>query len=367
LPISAVETISLAIEHTKRQLFQPFRFGQWTRLAVVGLLAGELGSGGGFNGSNFNIPQHPGASRHVLASGLPGIDPALLAGLIAVLVLAALTFGIIMMYVSSVMRFILFDSVMAKQCHIRQGWSRRQGAGWRYFLWQLLYLLAMLGGFVVLVGVPAGFAFAVGWLKEPKEHLLPLVLGGIVLFFVLLIFFVAMTVIFVLTKDFVVPQMALENIGALEGWRRLWPMIRAEKGGYAGYIGMKIVMAIGAGIVVGIATLILGLIIAIPTVGLSILAVLTGQTAGLTWNVYTITLAVVVGSVLLAIFLYLIALISVPVIVFFPAYSIYFFAARYPALSAVLYPAPPAPPQIPLGAAPPYEPPPLPPAAEPIG
>jgi hypothetical protein len=31
----------------------------------------------------------------------------------------------------------------------------------------------------------------------------------------------------------------------------------------------------------------------------------------------------------------LIALISVPVIVFFPAYSIYFFAARYPALSAV--------------------------------
>jgi hypothetical protein len=51
--------------------------------------------------------------------------------------------------------------------------------------------------------------------------------------------------------------------------------------------------------------------------------------------------AVVVGSILLAGFLYLISLISVPLIVFFPAYSIYFFAARYPALSAVLYPAPP--------------------------
>jgi len=35
--------------------------------------------------------------------------------------------------------------------------------------------------------------------------------------------------------------------------------------------------------------------------------------------------------------------LSVPVIVFFPAYSIYFFAGRYPRLSAVLYPAPPAP------------------------
>jgi hypothetical protein len=129
-------------------------------------------------------------------------------------------------------------------------------------------------------------------------------------------------------------------------------------------------MAIGAGIVVGIATLILGLIIAIPTAALSIIAILTGKSAGLTWNVYTITLAVVVGCILLAIFFYLIALISVPVMVFFPAYSIYFFGSRYPALSRVLYPAPPAPPappQIPSGAAPPYQPPPLPPTPEPIG
>jgi hypothetical protein len=191
---------------------------------------------------------------------------------------------------------------------------------------------------------------------------------GLRLFFLFLFFMVAIAVIFVLTKDFVVPQMALENISAWEGWRRLWPMIQSEMEAYAGYIGMKILMAIGAGIVVGIATLILGLIIAIPTVALSILAILTGKSAGLTWNAYTITLAVVVGSVLLAIFLYVIALISVPVIVFFPAYSIYFFAARYPALSAVVYPAPPVTLQIPTGTAPPpYEPPPLPPSPAPTG
>jgi hypothetical protein len=367
LPISAVDSISLAVEHTKQQLFKPFRFGQWTRLAIVGLLAGELGSGGGLNRSNFNFPRHPGTSQHFFDPGLSGIDPALLAGLVAVLVFAALTFGIIMLYVSSVMRFILFDSILAKQCHIRQGWSRRQGPGWRYFVWHLLYLLAALAGLILLVCIPLAFAFGMGWLKAPKEHLLPLILGGVVLFFALVLFLIAMAVISVLTKDFVVPQMALEDIGALEGWRRLWPAIKAEKGGYAGYIGMKILMAIGAGIVVGIATLILGLIIAIPTAALSIIAILTGKSAGLTWNVYTITLAVVVGCILLAIFFYLIALISVPVMVFFPAYSIYFFGSRCPALSRVLYPAPPAPPQIPSGAAPPYQPPPLPPTPEPIG
>jgi hypothetical protein len=191
------------------------------------------------------------------------------------------------------------------------------------------------------------------------------VLGGIVLFLGLLIFFLALAVILVLTKDFVVPQMALENISAFEGWRRLWPMITAEKGAYAAYIGMKIITAVGAGILVGIATLLLGLIIALPTAGLSIIAVLTGKSAGLTWNAHTITLAVVVGSVLLAGFLYLVSLISVPVIVFFPAYSIYFFAARYRPLSAALYPLPASAP-IASPSAPP-EAPPLPPAPQPAG
>jgi len=366
LRFSAVDAITPALEHTKKQLFQPFRFGQWARLALVGLLAGELGSSGGCNSNSFNINQHGGTGRHFVEPAFSGIDPALLAVLIAVLVVAALVLVIVLMYLSSVMRFILFDSVMAKECHIREGWGRRQGPGVRFFLWKLAYLLVTLAGLVVLVGIPAGFAFAMGWLKEPKEHVIPLVLGGILVFFALMIFFLVLAVVFVLTKDFVVPQMALEDIGVMEGWRRLWRMIEAEKGGYAGYIGMKIVMAIAAGIVVGIATLVLGLILAIPTVAFSIIAVITGKTAGLTWNAYTITLAVVVGCVLLAIFLYVIALISVPVIVFFPAYSIYFFAARYPALSAVLYPAPPAPQIPPVATPPPYEPPPVPPTPEPI-
>ncbi len=364
---SAVDAITPALEHTKKQLFQPFRFGQWTSWRSSGCSPVNLAPAAAVITHNFNLNQHGGTVHH---SGFPGVDPGLLFGLIAVLVITGLVFGIIFMYISSVMRFILFDSVMAKECHIREGWSRRQGPGLRYFLWKLVYLLVTLAGLIVLVGIPAGFAFAAGWFKEPKEHVAPLVLGGIFVFFALLIFVLALAVIFVLTKDFVVPQMALEDIGVMEGWRRLWWMIKAEKGGYAAYIGMKIVMAIGAGIMVGIATVILGLIIAIPTVLLSILAVITGKTAGLTWNAYTITLAVVVGCVLLAGFMYVIALISVPVIVFFPAYSIYFFAARYPALSAALYPHRPLRPRLRFRRSappPPFEPPPLPPTPEPIG
>jgi hypothetical protein len=202
------------------------------------------------------------------------------------------------------------------------------------------YLVVILGGMVVLLGIPAGIAFALGWFTAPNDHVLGLVLVGIVVFFLLMIFLVAAAVIQVLTKDFVVPQMALDDIGAMEGWRRLWPMMQAEKGGYGLYVLMKIGLAIGAGILIGIVTLILAVVVAIPTVGIAIVAGLGGKTAGLTWNAGTITLAVVVGCMLFAAFMYLMALISVPVIVFFPAYAIYFFAPRYRKLSLVLYPLP---------------------------
>lgn len=345
MPLSAIDAISPAVEHTKRQLLQPFRVGQWTRLAVVGLLAGELSSGG------CNVPSFPNSNAPVHPGFPAGANPMLFAGLFVVLLAAGFVLAVVLMYVSSVMRFILFDSVLAKECHIRQGWSRRQGPGSRYFVWKVLYVLVTLGAAIVLAGIPLGFAFAMGWLTAPKEHVVPLVLGGIVLFFLFAALVIGMAVIYVLTKDFVVPQMALEDIGVMEGWSRLWAMMKAEKGGYAGYVGMKIVLALGAAIVIGIVSFIVALIILIPIAGLAAGTLLAGKAAGLGWTVSTITIAVVEGCTLFAAFLYVMSLISVPAIVFFPAYSIYFFAARYPALAAVLYPAPPAP-QIPPATAP---------------
>lgn len=347
MPISAVDTITLAFQHAKQQLTQPFRVGQWTRLAFVGFLAGELGSGGGCNFSKgLNLPQHPPSPRHFLAPQLSdlGIDPAALAGLIAVLIVGAVVFGIVMLYISSVMRFILFDSVLTKQCRILQGWSRRQGEGWRYFLWQIGFAVVTFGAAVILIGIPAAFAFALGWFNTPREHVAGLVLGGIFLFFVIVFLVVTTALVHVFTKDFVVPQMALEGIGAIEGWRRLWPMVQAEMGGYTVYVLMKVILAIAAGIIIGIASIILGLLVAIPTIGISLVALITGKSAGLTWNVYTITVAIVVGAVLLGLFLYLVSLISVPAIVFFPAYSMYFFAARYRPLSVALCPPAETPP-----------------------
>jgi hypothetical protein len=337
LPISAIDAISPAFQHTKEQLLHPFRAGQWAKLALVGFLAGELSSGGCNGSRGFQSPTGSGGQPFPL----PHAHLLQYASLIALLAALGIFFWILFLYVSSVMRFILFDSVIEKRCEIRRGWTRRHGAGLRYFVWQLLFLLAMGIGFAILIGIPAALALGAGWIKDPRQHLLPLILCGMFLFFVLIGFVLLSLIVHVLTKDFVVPEMALENISAFEGWRRLLPTLNSEKASYAGYIGMKVLMALGAAVVLGIATFIVILILLIPVGGFGVVAVLIGKTAGLTWNLYTITLAVVVGCVVLAVLLYVISLISVPAIVFFPAYSIYFFASRYPALDALLHPLTP--------------------------
>ncbi|HWY08332.1 MAG TPA: hypothetical protein VNY24_15835 [Candidatus Acidoferrales bacterium] len=345
MPISAVDAIDPAFQHAKRQLLQPFRFGQWARLALVGLLAGELGSGGGCNGS-FNIPSthRQGGTEQFLSLGWPkllGDYPVMFASLIAVLIVVGIGLVVLFTYIGSVMRFILFDSIVAKECHIRKGWARRRREGYLLFVWQITLMLLSFAAFVIVVGIPAMFAWTLGWFAHPAEHVPGLVVGGILLFLVFLAVVVGFAVVHVMTKDFVVPQMALENISAFEGWSRLWLWLKAEKGGYAGYIGMKIVLAVGAGIALTIISLTVIVLLLIPIGGIGAMIWMSVKAAGATWTVHTISLAVAAGCIVLAIFVFAISMISVPAAVFFPAYSIYFLAARYPALADLVWPRPP--------------------------
>jgi hypothetical protein len=347
LPISAADAIDPAFRHAKEQLFRPFRLGQWTRLALVGFLAGELGSSGS---CNFNYPlntQHRPSQQAFLAQNWPAQlanHTALFIGMVVSLIAIGFVLIVIFTYIASVMRFILFDSIVARECHIRAGWARRRGPGLRLFWWQIVFALVSFAALLIVIGIPVACAWAVGWFAHAREHVLGLVLGGISLLLVLFVLVVCLAVIHVMTKDFVVPQMALEDISAIEGWRRLWSLLKAEKGGYAGYIGMKIVLAIGAAIAVTIVALIALFVLLIPIGGAGVVAFLAAKAAGWSWNYYTIMAAVALGAIALAIMLFVLSLISVPVIVFFPAYSIYFFAQRYPPLASLLWPQPPAPP-----------------------
>src|SRR5208337_1594833 len=269
--------------------------------------------------------------------------------------------------INSVFRFILFDSVLRRQCSSGEGWRIWRRAGGRFFLWQIVFQIAAWLFLLVLVGVPVVLALAAGWTTDLRQHTGRLIVGVILLVGLIVVFALAAAVVQMLAKDFLVPIMALEDLDFADGWHRLLAMIRPEKGRYAVYLLLKLVLSLAAAILFGIIAIIPALFVVLPAV----VAVLVGRAAGMGWNITTVSLAIIFGTLLLLLLIYLIALVSVPATVFFPAYALYFLAARYPNLDALLHPAP-APPPVPElppvpASPPPFEAPPLPPSAEPIG
>jgi hypothetical protein len=133
-------------------------------------------------------------------------------------------------------------------------------------------------------------------------------------------------------RDFVVPFMAIEGVGVVEGWRRLFHSLQGQKGAYAIYVLMKIVLAVGAGIGFALIDIAVLIVLLIPILLIGLVAVLLGQAAGLTWNPATISIAVLAGVLLAGGLLFVMAMLSVPLAVFFQAYALYFLGSRYPQL-----------------------------------
>lgn len=349
-PLSAIQAVTPAIEQVKQQLFKPFRFWRWARLAVLVLCTGDFAGGGGpGNGLNFNLPIKRGQNDLVSLASYNEVWARILAYLpwvlLGVTVLIVLFLALI--YIASVCRFIVLDSVLYNRCELRAGWRRWQPHGYSYFLWILGLGGSMLLALLVFIGGPALIAWQHGVFREPREHLFLLIVGGLALLGVFLVLVVAGAVIGALAKDFAVPVMALENVGILDAWRRLLPLLSMAKLSYAGYVGMKIVLAIGVGILFGILTLIAILILLIP-LGIGGVAIyLMARGMGLEWDLLTITVTVLLGAVAFHLLLAVVCFISVPPLVFFQSYALHFFGSRYPRLGEVMFPPTPSPPEAP--------------------
>lgn len=386
MPVSAVDCVQPAIQHARDQLFTRFRWGQWSRLALVGILAAEVHAGGcsfGNLGGHWPRIPHKSAGGLIPSSSLPSswplINPSQIAGrisehigqfiaLILVGVFVAIILSTVFLYLNSVFRFVLFDSVLRRECSISQAWNRWRRAGGRFFLWQIVFQIALWLFALVLIGVPLIAAFAAGWTTDLRQHIGRMIVGGVLLAGLFALFLLITVVVQVLARDFLVPIMALEDLDFADGWHRLLPLIGREKGRFVIYLLLKLVLSIAAAILFGIIAILPALLVIVP----GVVAVLAGRAAGMGWSVTTVSLAIILATLLILLLIYLIALVSVPATVFFPAYALYFLASRYPNLDVLLNPAPvpvPAPPQSPPvpESAPPSEAPPLPPSAEPIG
>ncbi len=343
MPISAVEAFAPALELTKQRMFRPARFSVWWRIAVIGALSGEF-SGGSVN---FNIPantQHQ--NNHLLAMHE---QLGAIVGVIALALLVGILVMLALMYIASVFRFQLFDATLTGRYRIREGWSFWRQRAVPYFRLQIWILVVSLAGIAALCGIPLGYIYSLtgGFKHWNNAAILPIIIGVLVL----IAWGIAVGVFSVFTKDFIVPMMALEGLGYAEAWHRLRAMIESEKKSYALYILMKIVVAIGGGILFALLMIAVLLIVGIPTGIIAFVVYLTfgaavKSGAGLVLGITALVLIVLFA--LLTVFV-----LAAPLPIFYTAFGIFFFAHRYlPLWNAMFPPAPPlpeAPPAPPAG------------------
>lgn len=338
---SAVTAVDPAMQWVRAMLL-PFRLGTWLKMGLIGWLAGELF---GFN-AGFRVPAFSGgSSRQTTPPRIPNIHwPAQDIVLLIAFVLAmAVLLGLVLTFVYSRFRFVLFDSVITKDVAIGRGWRAYRSQGVRYFGFWLLLTLFFFAGLAAIIGIPLWNAFQQGLFHGGGENLREIVFLFGSMFLGLFLFFLVTYVASTIAKDFVVPLMALDDLSIGQAISALKKMIKAEPGAFAGYLGMKLVLYIVAGMIVAIAIMIIFLILMIPTGMIALITYEVFKNTGGALGVGVIIAAVLFGALLAAVGICLGLLCAAPVTAFFASYSLFFFGGHYPKLGALLWPEQPPP------------------------
>ena len=226
----------------------------WLKLAFVVFFIG--GAGGGFPGftSSFGGDAGPGPGGE-----FPAFDPGpdfwlIVAAVVAALVIVALLFAL----VGAIMEFVFVESLRREVVSVREYWDRHRRKG--------VYLF---GFRLVLALIPIGLVlFTVGLFVLPLVFETAVIGAPLFLLVVLIPAIIAVSILFGVidgfTTAFVVPIMILENCGVRDGWRRLWPTIKAQWKQYLAYVVASWILTVVAGMVAFIAIAILGALLLVP-------------------------------------------------------------------------------------------------------
>ena len=332
---SAFDCVGNAFDRMSDTLFRPFRFDVWAKLALIVFLAGELGGGGNFNGiSNLRNHPHSQDSTPLRFPPLTHEKLVLFATIAAVIAVVLFAFFAVFAYLNARSRFVLMDSVIARDCSLSQMWTRWRIPANGYFLFNIAVGLVSFSVFAA-VGLMVVRALSRAGVFSGRNvdifQLFTLLAAPLAMFLTCAL---VVALVNVFAKDFVVPIMGFEGRSLGNACDRLAGIVRAEPGAFTLYIVAKIVLSIAGAIISMIAFLILLLICAIP-IGMMAAAwalAFRGQTGLLVMG------AILLVAVLVPVILFAIAFCYVPMGIFFEAFALEFLSDRLPPLKAALHP-----------------------------
>lgn len=229
----AVDALDEALAET-RDLLLPFDLGTWVRLAVITAFAGLSAP----QTPTFSVEAPPEAVFEVTRE----VSVSEVLAVAAVAGVAVLVVGTVVAAVGAVMEFVLVDVARSRDVRVAEPFQRRLGPGLRLFGFRIaVVLVGVLASALLLAPVAAALLLGqLVWLLALAVTLpLALVVG------------LGTALASEFTTAFVVPLMAEDGVGLLEGWRRVYPEVRADWRQFGVYVLVKAVLLFGASLALG--------------------------------------------------------------------------------------------------------------------
>ncbi|WAI00674.1 DUF7544 domain-containing protein [Methanogenium organophilum] len=301
----AFREIDRAIAKT-RSILIPFDAGIWLRLALIALFAG--GAAGGVQFSTGTLSPEDLGDGTYLSSLIPQNTDALIS---ALLIIGGILLGVglIYLFLNGIFQFIFIKALGADNIRIRTYFRESTGPGIRYFAFLFISSTFFFGlslGLAYLLLAPLAGTTALGAVFARR------VLTFAMLMLILLIPYL---IILMLTTDFVVPIMNVDQCGILSGWKQCLYLFSREKTEAVLYTVMKLVLSVCVSIILSLVLVIVGIGAGIPLMGIL-------MAAGGPQNISLTSLALLF-AIYFAVVTFCGLMASVPFVTFLRTYSLY--------------------------------------------
>ena len=241
----ALELIERSFEDVK-QLLLPFDFKKMLKMAVVVLFAGgSIGGMSNMSGTASDIAGQTGGqsggsiANSFMTGGMTGMISAEAALPGIILLVGLLVFGWVI--AGSIMKFVFVQICSSNEVTVWDRFKNNFGNGIRLLGFQII--VALTG--IILVGVPVGLlVFA---------NVSNLAAGGLAILIAIPVI-LAIALVNLLTGDFVIVDMLDSDRGVTGSWKGIGEDLKGGWKQIAVYVLLKIGLMIGAGLIVGIAS-----------------------------------------------------------------------------------------------------------------
>lgn len=299
---NAFNLVSSAIKKTKERLL-PFNFKEWVKLGIIAALSSGTGRSfnsnykGGGSGKKFDIESLQPVRDFIGKYWWQG-------GLIFLPIFLILT---LLSYIGSVFSFIFIESLINKKAKFT--FRKNHDNGLALFLFKFTISIITM---IVIAALASPYIYH---FMKANSIVQSVGLAYIILsILAVVLYFIALFILFLFLYDFAVPYMYVKKIPTLFALKTVWKDVLKNKVSTLIYIFANIVLSIAIAILgffIVIATL---LVFLLPTAILFAISLLLYKVASTT---FTITLlAIIFGGLLLTAFIFMLIILFLPFSVF---------------------------------------------------